>query len=172
MSGSDVQQRLDADLGELEQLRAENERLRRLLALAQGTRAIRRCRPTSRGGSSVPARFRCCSSEKVALIRDLFGRDRVRAALGERPSGRSGYVPATADRLDEERAGTYLPLSDETIERHLRGQESIGVYPLKTTRCWFLACDFDEGRGSSTRSHCSRHAVSAVSGCVGAQPLR
>jgi hypothetical protein len=40
MSGSDIQHGLDETLCELGQLRAENERLRTLLALAQNTRRI------------------------------------------------------------------------------------------------------------------------------------
>lgn len=39
---------------------------------------------------------------------------------------------------------SYLHLTDEAIEEHLRGRESIGIYPLLTDdTCWFLACDLD-----------------------------
>ena len=35
-------------------------------------------------------------------------------------------------------------MDDEAIEEHLRGRESIGIYPLlKDDSCWFLACDLD-----------------------------
>ena len=37
-----------------------------------------------------------------------------------------------------------MPLSDESVERHLLGRESIGVYPLlEDDTCCFLACDLD-----------------------------
>lgn len=42
MSGSDLQQKLDEAMQELERLHAENERLRMLLSLARGTQANRR----------------------------------------------------------------------------------------------------------------------------------
>jgi superfamily II DNA or RNA helicase len=39
---------------------------------------------------------------------------------------------------------TYLPVTEEAIEEHLRGKESIGVYPLlEDDTCWFVACDLD-----------------------------
>lgn len=38
-----------------------------------------------------------------------------------------------------------IPLSDETIYRHLSGEITIGLYPLlKDETCWFLAVDFDK----------------------------
>ena len=55
-------------------------------------------------------------------------------------------MPAVAGGWGGARDGpkTYLHLTDETIEEHLRGRESIGIYPLlKDDTCWFLACDLD-----------------------------
>src|SRR6266536_1812214 len=80
MSESDLQQRLDETLSELERLRAENERLRTMLALAQGTQTIInagngdvRPQPTRSGSDSSSS-----AAAKVALIRRLFrGRDDV-----------------------------------------------------------------------------------------------
>jgi hypothetical protein len=145
MSEKDLQHRLDAALSELERLRAENERLRMLLVLAQGTRAIinagdgdtRRTGQLDSGASAA---------EKVALIRSLFrSREDVYAVRWENArSGKSGYVPATAGGWTKSGPRTYLPLTEEAIVRHLRGRESIGIYSLlEDDSCWFLACDFD-----------------------------
>ena len=82
-------------------------------------------------------------------------------------TGKSGYVPATVDRWTKSGPKTYLPLSDEAIEQHLRGQESIGVYPLlDDDTCWFLACDFDGGTWQldalALLEACAEHGVPAA----------
>jgi hypothetical protein len=146
MSGSDVQQRLDAALGELERLRAENGRLRTLLELARGTPAIIVAGKRPETASSLHLDSGAAASEKVALIRDLFrSRETVYALRWENArTAKSGYVPATPGGWTKSGPTTYLPLTDEAIERHLRGRESIGIYPLfEDDSCWFLACDFD-----------------------------
>ncbi len=110
--------------------------------------------------------------QKVALIRRLFrGREDVYAIRWESAkTGKSGYQPACENEWDEEfcnkRRGircsecshrSLLPLTDETIARHLTGvcrdgslkkrynpDFLIGIYPLLTNdKCWFLAVDFD-----------------------------
>ncbi len=143
-----MQQRLDEALGELERLRAENGRLRTLLELAQGTRAIIVASKRPETASSLRLDSGAAASEKVALIRDLFrSRETVYALRWENArTTKSGYVPATAGGWTRSGLKTYLPLTDEAIERHLRGRESIGIYPLfGDDSCWFLACDFDGG---------------------------
>ena len=144
MSGSDLQPRLDSASSELERLRAENERLRTLLALAQRTRS------TFGSGKPEPAlhaRSTLASpGEKIALMRRLFrGRDDLYALRWENlRTGKCGYAPATAEGWSRHSPKTYLPLDNDAIERHLRGRESIGVYPLlQDDSCWFLACDLD-----------------------------
>ena len=144
MSGSDLQRRLDHVSRERDRLRAENERLRTLLALAQQTKTIldpSKPEPALRT-SSAPA----SADEKIALMRRLFhGRDDVYALRWESArTDKSGYAPATAEGWNRHGPKTYLPLGDEVLERHLRGRESIGVYPLLADdTCWFLACDLD-----------------------------
>ena len=144
MSGSDLQRRLDQASRELDRLRAENERLRTLLALAQRTKTI------PGPGTPAPALHSCSApgsaGEKIALMRCLFrGRDDVYALRWESArTDKSGYAPATAEGWNRHGPKTYLPLDDEALERHLRGRESIGVYPLlHDDTCWFLACDLD-----------------------------
>ena len=145
MSGSDLEQRLDEALSELERLRAENERLRTMLALAQRGQAI--ISAGNRDGQPAsPRPGGASAAEKVALIRRLFhGRDDVYALRWENArTGKNGYAPAAAGGWSKTGPKDYLPLSDEAIERHLRGREAIGIYPLlKDDRCWFIACDFD-----------------------------
>jgi len=163
MSGSDLHHRLGEALREVEQLRAENERLRTLLSLSQQTQTILDARKPEQ--PPVDARGPASTDEKIALVRRLFrGRDDVYAARWESTrTGKSGYTPAVAGGWSRHGPKTYLPVSDEAIERHLRGRESIGVYPLLTDdSCWFLACDLDGriGRGSSTRSRSSRPLTS------------
>lgn len=144
MSRSDLQFRLDEALREVERLRAENERLRTLLALAQRTRTI--LDPAGTPKRPPPAASPDSAEEKVPLVRRLFhGRDDVYALRWESArTGKSGYAPATAEGWSRQGPKTYLPISDEAIERHLRGRDSIGVYPLLADdTCWFLACDLD-----------------------------
>jgi len=144
MSGSDLQHRLDGALREIEQLRAENERLRTLLALAQRTQTILDARQL--GPPPVVASSSVSAEEKVALVRRLFsGREDVYAVRWESAStGKTGYAPATAGGWGRQGPKSYLPLSDEAIEQHLRGRQSIGVYPLLTDdTCWLLTCDLD-----------------------------
>jgi hypothetical protein len=146
MSGSIVQHRLDQALHEVERLRAENEQLRILLSLSRQTETIlarRKPEPLSARTSSPPP-----PEAKIALVRRLFrGRDDVYAARWESVStGKSGYTPAVVGGWSRHGPKTYLSLNDEAIVRHLRGQESIGIYPLlENDTCWFLACDFDGG---------------------------
>lgn len=94
----------------------------------------------------------------IQLFKSLFkGRDDVFAIRWE--SGKkSGYMPAYSYdpylyRAHKMRGGTfqnyqdktYLPLSDKEIEKHLNGDQLIGIYPLlKDNTSWFIAADFDD----------------------------
>ena len=114
------------------------------------------------------------AADKVAIFRKLFaGRTDVFPARWENPkSGRSGYAPACANewvrgvcgkpqvRCGECPNQSFIPVSDEVIEAHLRGEDRIrhngrgdfvaGVYPLLfDDTCRFLAVDFDDESWSS-----------------------
>jgi len=114
------------------------------------------------------------AADKVRLFRRLFSsRTDVFAARWENPkSGRSGYAPACANewmrgvcgkpqvRCGECPNQSFIPVTDEVIEAHLRGEDRIrrsrsddfvvGVYPLLfDDTCRFLAVDFDGDSWSS-----------------------
>jgi superfamily II DNA or RNA helicase len=108
------------------------------------------------------------TTDKVTLFRRLFvGRQDVFPVRWEnRKTGRSGYAPACANEWVRGICGkpqvkcgecphqAFIPVSDDIIEKHLRGGDSLrpsggdfvaGVYPLLPDEtCWFLAADFDE----------------------------
>jgi superfamily II DNA or RNA helicase len=97
-------------------------------------------------------------SEKINLFKSLFkGREDIFAVRWEK-GNKSGYSPAyfydpyryrvhrisggTFQNFEEK---SYLKLSDEEIEKHLKGVQQIGLYPLlKDNTSWFIAADFDK----------------------------
>ena len=107
------------------------------------------------------------SKEKVRIFRALFrGREDVFARRWEsRKTAKAGYSPACANEWDPLLCGkgkgsgtaraancvdccqhALLPVTDEEIEKHLKGLQVMGVYPLLLDEtCWFLAVDFDDG---------------------------
>jgi hypothetical protein len=175
-----IRERLDAL--ERERMRLES----RLHQIEQGRNATKLTPlPEPTVTNTSPA------ADKIALFRSLFaGRIDVFPTRWENPkSGRSGYAPACAnewvrgvcgklrapgDRKPQVRCGecpnqAFIPVTDETIECHLRGEDSVrrngrgdfvaGVYPLLSDdTCRFLAVDFD---GESW----SRDALAFVASC-------
>lgn len=153
-----VRRTVTSDLqDEVERLRAENQRLRALLGLdgreSEGHRqawsptllpvAPAEDEPKRIDGSSPAA-------EKLVLARSLFcSRTDVYAVRWENESsGKSGWSPAARGGWCKSRRGTrdLLPLTDEVLIRHFRGEATIGVYPLVPgDTCALLACDFDKG---------------------------
>ena len=94
----------------------------------------------------------------IRLFKSVFkSREDVFAVRWENGK-KSGYMPAyTYDpylyRAHKMRGGTfqnypdktYLPLSDKEIEKHLRGEQLVGIYPLLSDNTsWFIAADFDD----------------------------
>lgn len=139
---------------ELQRLRQENARLRKLLDVPP-------CPPKTLTGPTsqellefpappLPTVTRHSSAqEKVALFRALFrGREDVYAQfwVSER-TGKQGYSPASEEPWSAARKGQpkkYFPLTDQVVQDHLEGVKTVGVFPLlKNHTCWFLACDFD-----------------------------
>ena len=138
---------------ELEELRAEVARLRGLLGLdARRGDGHRQAWAPTLFTQLVPAAVIESTApfdDKVALLRQLFGaRSDVFAMRWENAStGKSGWSPAVRGGWSHQRAKKeYLPLSDEVLAAHLRGEVTIGVYPLlRGDTCTLLACDFDGG---------------------------
>lgn len=136
---------------ELNRLRAENARLRRLLDLRGQD-----IRPNSEqlaAPVTPPGLVTITSSEdeKLRLYTSLFhARSDVYARRWENPRlGTKGWVPAVAGgwrKGMDRRHARYLPLTREVLEKHLStGDELfIGLYPmLPDNTCHFLAADFD-----------------------------
>lgn len=87
--------------------------------------------------------------DKLALMRALFGtRTDVFALRWENvSSGKAGWSPAVRGGWANKRARKdYLPLTDDVIARHLRGDATVGIYPLmRGDTSTLLACDFGGG---------------------------
>ena len=147
---------------EIEALKAENDRFRSLLgfdraalnAPAAAWEPTLFAEATNGDGASKglsPPRVGpgpMTRAEKVALFRSLFvGREDVYALRWENASSRKvGWSPAVKGGWANARkpGREHLPLTDEVIEAHLAGRESVGLYPLlRGDACRLLVCDFD-----------------------------
>ena len=140
---------------ELEELKDENRRLRAQLGVEQATRpavplvAGPRRLPFDDSGTGLGQVTQASSPEdKLSLFVERFaGRDDVYALRWENQrTGRSGWGPAVKGgwhnvrRKDRE----LLPLTREVLASHLRGDEYVGIYPLRSDdQTHLLACDFD-----------------------------
>jgi superfamily II DNA or RNA helicase len=141
-------------------LRTRLEELERLPSLFEG-----RANSASKTATTSAVTSASSSAVKVTLFRRLFvGRADVFPIRWEnRKTGKGGYAPACANewvkgvcnkphvKCGECPNQAFIPVSDEVIERHLRGGRSsgddfvAGVYPLLPDEtCWFLAADFDK----------------------------
>ena len=145
----------EGPLSEVEELRAENARLRSLLGLDQPSRRkevepwepsllpqpVERAVPRDVDQSSS-------AESKVALFRFLFaGREDVHAVRWESTrTGKSGWSPVVVGGwANAKKPGrTYEPLSNDVVDAHLAGGAHVGLYPLlHGDECRLLACDFD-----------------------------
>lgn len=135
---------------ELDALRRENARLRRMLRMTDQDAVLPGPTQTAffeRDPGLVDARS--SPQDKVRFFRALFGARRdVYAYWWENArSGRSGWSPAVAGgwrKGQREVDRRYLPLTDEVVTAHLTGDLHLGLYPLlpgDETR--WLAADFD-----------------------------
>lgn len=146
----------EAEIYELDRLRAENARLRALLT----RHGIEADEPES----ALPRNPVLSLEEKVALFRSLFqGREDVFARRWFNPTtGKSGYQPACSREWNREFCDKkkykcsdcpnreFQPLGYDDIYRHLEGKDLngrdiVGIYailPDNTSR--FLCCDFDD----------------------------
>ncbi|WP_281225513.1 DEAD/DEAH box helicase [Flavobacterium aquiphilum] len=94
----------------------------------------------------------------IQLFKSVFrGREDVFAVRWEK-GGKKGYMPAYfydpyRYRIHKINGGTfqnytdkeYLILTEREIEKHLNGEQHIGIYPLlKENTSWFIVADFDK----------------------------
>lgn len=99
------------------------------------------------------------ASEKITLFRSLFlGREDVFPKRWQNArTGKAGYAPACGNEWVSGICGKpkvkcgecpnqdFLRITDGVVDGHLRGRQTIGVYPmLADGTCWFLAADFDK----------------------------
>lgn len=141
---------------ELTFLRSENAMLKTLLA-AHGI-ALPKPEDTNISGSKSGSEI-MSPGAKVKLFRKLFhGREDVYPIRWEsQQSGKAGYSPVCANewrrgvcekpriKCGDCQHGLYVPVTDNVIVRHLKGEITAGVYPLLADdRCYFLAIDFDD----------------------------
>ena len=146
----------ETESDELKRLRAENARLRALLA--QHGIAV------DEPENMSPRKPALSLEKKVALFRSLFqGREDVFARRWFSPTtGKSGYQPMCAREWNREYCDKkkfkcaecpnreFQPLGYDDIYRHLEGKDPngrdvIGVYAiLPDNTCLFLCCDFDD----------------------------
>jgi hypothetical protein len=94
-------------------------------------------------------------------------------------TGKAGYAPACANEWSPRICGkprvkcgdcpnrSFLPVTDEVLEGHLRGRHTIGMYPMLVDEtCWFLAADFDKttwrGDAAAFLQTCAARNVSAA----------
>jgi hypothetical protein len=140
---------------EIEALRADNERLRTVLGLddrrADGHTTAWRSTlfAEAASASANPVDGSSSLEERLALFRSLFGArsDAYAHRWENTSSGKSGWSPATRGSWSKKAASRdWLPLTDEVLAAHLRGERTIGIYPLMAgDACALLACDFDGG---------------------------
>ncbi len=139
----------------LRQLEAEQSRLRSRLAELEPNES------SAAGNETIasPITANSAASQKVALFRSLFsGREDVFPRRWENTrNGRNGYAPACnnewkPDLCDKPRIKcsdcpnqAFIPVTIESVDRHLRGHHTMGIYPLLSDdTCCFLAVDFDK----------------------------
>lgn len=134
---------------ELRRLRAENERLSRLLDLRGQDTAPAPEQPVAGLAPMGVVTMDSPAGDKLAFYADLFGarRDVYAVRWENRRAGTSGWMPAVAGgwrKGMDRRAATYLPLTSQVIAAHLVGDVFAGLYPLlRDNTCRFLVADFD-----------------------------
>ncbi|MGC1404669.1 MAG: restriction endonuclease subunit R, partial [Thermodesulfobacteriota bacterium] len=158
-----LKRQLKEALNECARLKAENAHLKKLLDLPlEETPSSLKIAfaepPIPYSSSDAPVTNNSSPEAKIALFKNLFrGREDVYPVRWERKDGRSGYSPACAFEWKRPLCSKpavkcancenrkFLPLTDEIIQNHLLGKQTIGGYPLLSDEtCWFLAVDFDK----------------------------
>ncbi|MDP3113731.1 MAG: DEAD/DEAH box helicase family protein [Candidatus Cloacimonadaceae bacterium] len=171
----DLKTKLESALKRIRELEAENSRLRNLGVHDLQAEVLKSNDNESTVNSpqdkhsiaidgradSAPTSINSHSSpeDKVQLFRSLFrGRNDIFALRWSGKDGKSGYSPACSNAWKPGVCGKFnktscancdyrelIPITDDVIFRHLKGDIVIGVYPLlPDDTCHFLALDFDK----------------------------
>jgi len=117
--------------------------------------------------------------DHIETYKSLFrGREDIYAIRWEK-DGKSGYMPAykvdwSDYNIHKSKGGSFKdyskkehqPLTDEVLNRHLRGTDTIGIYPLlEDNTSFFIAADFDDNdwRDSIHKLYlvCQKHKIPA-----------
>ena len=134
---------------EIARLKAENEALRKQLAIEA---------PKFPEHEEGLVTALSSNKEKISLFQKLFqGREDVYAVRWTNRHGEAGYSPACSNewksvcgrkrkiKCSDCKARSFLPYNAQAIEQHLRGFKIIGIYPLlQDETCRLLAMDFDK----------------------------
>lgn len=154
-------------LNECDQLRAENSLLREEnaqlraenLRLRSGSPAIKVAEPKSAYPETEPVQTTqvATGNSRIKLFQSLFrARDDVYAERWQKKDGTTNYSPAKLHQWDshtKNERGKWqcgpgcklLPLTEKLLLEHLKGEKTVGIYPLlKDETCWLLAVDFDD----------------------------
>jgi superfamily II DNA or RNA helicase len=133
----------------------------RLLELEQERKQLLVQRERLQQPSTIPTVSDLYSPEqKIAIFRNLFrGRTDIFANRWQNNQGRSGYSVACNNewiqgichkprvKCQDCNHREFTGVNDQTIYRHLTGQQVVGLYPLmQDNTCYFIAADFDKGQ--------------------------
>ncbi|WP_150272345.1 TOTE conflict system archaeo-eukaryotic primase domain-containing protein [Paenibacillus tepidiphilus] len=168
---NNIEDKYNAALAHIEELKLEVTRLRGLLGLLDNdnitsTNEQLISNPTSPQkenkaitvAESIVHQYSTVE-DKLTLYKSYFrGRDDVYPIRWSNKQGKSGYSPACAKEwtsvCEKPRVKcsvckhqNFLPLTNEVLSAHLdaRQDRTIGIYPmLPDETCWFLAMDFDK----------------------------
>src|SRR3989339_470828 len=160
----DLLKKLDDSIKECAHLKEENELLKKLLSIHNAASVSIKEKKVEFTSDKIAF----SQEEKIKIFRNLFrGREDVFAIRWISRKGKSGYSPSCTNEWDKQLCHKpkiscsecnnkkYMPLTNETIYKHLSGKQTIGMYPLLPDEtCWWLAVDFD---GASWQSDASSY---------------
>ena len=107
---------------------------------------------------SKPINHYSPKKDKIALFMSLFkGRSDVFAKYWQNKKGKNGYSPVCLNewmpgvcqkpkiKCYKCRQKRYSQLDETVVEKHLRGDMVVGIYPMNLDEtCYFLSIDFDD----------------------------
>lgn len=163
MEYNELYQKYQELLGKYKKLEIEYENCKNQLQLAlrkqdEGNINEEEIVMLDHSNDSAPVFIRSSPQDKIDLFLSLFkGRADVHAKRWENKKGGHGYSPACSNEWVNRVCHKpkvkcincankdFIPLDSAAVNRHLRGNEVLGIYPmLPDDTCYFLAIDFDK----------------------------